>query len=591
MNHKTKKHSDRKLLFRSFQYIYPYKLKFTLAIICILSSIGTNLLGPLIWGKVLEELFRNKWKNCVCYILLTLSLELISIVIFYVQSYVFAYLNQNVIKDIKSDIFKAMLELPTKAYDEIDNGEFISRLHGDAERVANMLTERFITMLVDIFRLLGIGIASVLVSYKLAFIIFCSFPLTYYISANYGKKIREEHRVLADENDNFYSVSSEAIWGIREIKVFGLKKNRMHDFIDRADKLKTLEIKVTLLNAMSEFLCNAVIIIARIGVMVLGAYFVVNKILKISHYIAFISYTGQMANALLGVSHINLNIQDVMTALERIYKLIDGGMYTFEAYGDLEVKGVQGKVEFKNVTFGYDGEHEVLHHITFSIPAKKRTAFVGSSGSGKTTIFNLILKLYEPNQGSILIDDTEIRNVSENWLRKNLGVVSQDPFLFSMSIRDNLLLVNPEATSKELEDVCQKAYLHDFIVGLPEKYDTVLGENGVTLSGGQKQRLAIARILLRKPQIILFDEATSALDNESQGYIQKAMEAISEESTVITIAHRLSTIIESDIIYVMNEGRIVGSGTHHYLIEHNDIYKKLYQADVGIIHNNQEETS
>jgi ATP-binding cassette subfamily B protein len=263
--------------------------------------------------------------------------------------------------------------------------------------------------------------------------------------------------------------------------------------------------------------------------------------------------------------------------------LIDGLSYKAEKFGEKSIDSLNGDIKFENVSFNYGNESNVLDNLTVNIPAKSKTAIVGSSGSGKTTMFNLLLKLYDPCEGRILIDGTDINDIKEEDLRRHISVVRQEPVLFMMSIKENLLLANSKASQQEIESACKKAFIHEYIESLPNKYDSVIGENGVNFSGGQIQRIAIARALIKKSKIILFDEATSSLDNESQFYIKKAIDAIAKECTVVIIAHRLSTIIEADVIYVMNQGNLAGYGNHNSLIHTNNIYKKLYKSEVELI--------
>jgi ATP-binding cassette subfamily B protein len=324
------------------------------------------------------------------------------------------------------------------------------------------------------------------------------------------------------------------------------------------------------------------------AVIFVGGFMVANNDLVIEYFVAFYSYVGQFSGSISNISKFNLNIQKVMNTIERIFHLLDGLNYKTEKFGDKGFDIINGKINLENVTFSYDEKGIALDNITIDIPAKSRVAFVGCSGSGKSTIFNLVLRFYDTYNGRIAIDDVDIKEITENDLRRNISIVLQNPTLFNMSIKENLLLANAEASQHEIEDTCKKAYIHDYIESLPKKYDTVIGENGITLSGGQKQRIAIARALLKKSKIILFDEATASLDNESQFYIKKAIDDLTKDCTVVIIAHRLSTIIESNIIYVIDKGKIVGKGDHQTLIQNNYQYKKLYKAEVQLIQNKSE---
>ncbi len=586
MKIKILKQDDITLLKRALKYVYSYKIRFTLAFLCILGGIGIGIAQPLFWGKILDSLFQKDMKSAVPNIIFSLILGILLSIMSYFQSYIFASLNQNIIFDLKNDMYKTMLELPVKAYDEIDNGELMSRLHGDASEVANAITGTLINTVVDIIRLIAIGIAVFAISLKLALIVVITFPISFYIFNKYGKKIRASNKELSHINDIYFGESGQVIWGIREIKSLGIKKNKLNAFTNISDRLKKMIVSITLLNAKSQSLSNIINTIAQMLIAFMGGIFVVNGSLDIKYFIAFYSYSGQFSGSLLNISRLNLNLQQVMNSLERIFLLMDGLKYDPEKFGEEAIENITGNIKFESVSFSYDTKSKVLDNVTINIPSKGRTAIVGSSGSGKTTIFNLILKLYDPCRGRILIDSTDINEIREEDLRKHISVVQQEPFLFRMSIKENLLLANTKASQEEIESACKRAFIHEYIESLPDKYDSMIGENGVTLSGGQRQRIAIARGLLKKSKIILFDEATSSLDNESQFYIKKAIDSMATDCAVVIIAHRLSTIIEADVIYVMDQGKIVGHGNHRSLIHSNSIYQKLYSAEVQLINEN-----
>ena len=284
---------------------------------------------------------------------------------------------------------------------------------------------------------------------------------------------------------------------------------------------------------------------------------------------SFHGYTGEIANY---INKFNISTN-------RIKELFDNEKFNVETFGTKHIKKVKGKFEFKDVHFGYK-DKEVLKGVSFTVNPDETVAFVGKTGSGKTTIFNLLCKMYEVDKGEILIDDININELDKDTIRGNITVISQSPYIFNMSIKDNLKLVKPNLTNKEMKEALKTACLYEFVESLPNKYDTILGEGGVTLSGGQKQRLAIARALVQKTEIILFDEATSALDNETQEKITKAINNMKREYTIMIIAHRLSTIINADKIFFLNNGKIECFGSHEYLLKHSKDYKKLYETEI-----------
>ena len=292
------------------------------------------------------------------------------------------------------------------------------------------------------------------------------------------------------------------------------------------------------------------------------------------------SYLGRINWAVTSYTEFMGDYQKLVVSFERLDAILNDRMYKSEVFGDKVLSKIQGGIKFENVDFMYPNDEKVtLHNINIDIKPHVKTAIVGSSGSGKTSIFNLLLRYFDPTKGRILIDDVEISELSEDTLRSNIGVIRQDTFLFNMSIMDNFRMVKEDVTLKEVRKVCKAAYIDSYIMELPNGYDTIIGEHGINLSGGQKQRLSIARTLLKDSKIILFDEATSALDNKSQEYIKKTIDELVKDHTVVIIAHRLSTIIDADEIILLDKGKVIAVDNHKKLLK-NAKYKELYNPDI-----------
>ena len=327
------------------------------------------------------------------------------------------------------------------------------------------------------------------------------------------------------------------------------------------------------------YLENNIRSVTDLGLILLGCYLYSKSLLDIPTFVIIFNYQSKIKNLLMGIVQIVEYNKKFSVAANRIYEIIDDNKFKKEKFGSISIEKLNGNIEFKNVSFSY-GRLKVLKDMSFEIKEKEKVAFVGKSGAGKTTIFNLITKLYDTNKGKILLDGYNINELSCSTIRNNMSIITQIPYIFNFSIKDNLLLAKENATMKEIREACKMACIDDYIMNLPKKYDTMVGENGVTLSGGQRQRLSIARALLVKSEIILFDEATSALDNETQGNIKKAINNLNGKYTVLIIAHRLSTIIDSDKIYVVDDGKIIDCGSHKELLERCEYYKELYDSDL-----------
>ncbi len=378
-------------------------------------------------------------------------------------------------------------------------------------------------------------------------------------------------------------MATENLTGIREIKALGIKKNienRMHYNIDvhfqDQRKMRKYEVAYFNLNALVYFLLQTIILIT-------AGSLVVNGQMTYALFIVLESYIWKIDDVVESISDFGINYNKVKVSLNRIDEITDNRLYSDEKFGDKVLIDSEGKIEFKDVYFRYrEEEQDTLKGLNLTIEPHKKVAIVGKSGNGKSTIFNLLLRYFDATKGEIKIDGIDIKELTEESLRKNISVIRQAPFLFNLSIMDNFQIVKEDVTLEEVREVCKKAYIDDYVMSLPNQYNTIIGEGGVNLSGGQKQRLAIARTLLSNTKIILFDEATSALDNESQEYIKQTIDNLILNHTVIIVAHRLSTIMDADIIHIIDNGKLVSSGTHKELLNNSTIYRSLYTTESSI---------
>lgn len=580
---------DTALFLRAFQYLKPYKRKLILVFICIVSGIGIGLIQPLIFGKILVNIFGKDYYEVLKNIMHLVILYLLQLTTGFIQSYLFSFLSNHIIQDMRFDMYKKIHDLPVKAFDEVRTGEFMSRIHGDVALVANILTNESLGIIIDILKIIVIGITIFTISIPLSLVTILVFPILSFFIFRLGKAIKENSRGLKGINDSCYSAVQQTIIGIREIKSLGAKRANQDSFGTISSALSKKSIYLSMLNTLSQMLAQGVGFLSEIGVMLLGGYLVFKGVLRMEYYVAFTSYSKQFSGSLMHISKINANIQQCLVSLERIFGLLDNLGYPEERFGGRCIDTIEGEIAFEKICFEYLEQQPVLRDISFTIPKNGKVALVGRSGSGKSTIFNLLLRFYEARQGEISIDGINIREFNEPSLRKHISIVRQAPFLFNTSIKENLLFANPEASEEDIILACKAACIHEYVMSLPKAYNTVVGENAVRLSGGQKQRIAIARALLRNSKIILFDEATSALDNESQENIKAAIDRISQNHTVVIIAHRLSTIIEADNILVIEQGTIAGQGSHGTLINKNPVYKCLYETELNIMHTKQGE--
>ena len=304
---------------------------------------------------------------------------------------------------------------------------------------------------------------------------------------------------------------------------------------------------------------------------------IINKTGSFAFFMAMTYYVYRFMNTIELMMNLSTSIQKMKVSIERLSEILDNKLYKDEKFGIVSKTDILGNIEFKNITFKYPNEEkEIFEEFNLTIPTGKKVAIVGKSGQGKTTIFNLLLRYFDSDAGVILVDDIAIEDFTEDSLRENIAIIRQEPFIFNKTILENLKIIDPYMSLKKIRNACKLAEIDEYIMSLPNKYDTMIGEGGINLSGGQKQRLAIARALLKNSKIILFDEATSALDNDNQSKIKQAIDNLVKDHTIIIVAHRLSTIIDADVIYLIDGGKVVASGTHKQLLKKSLIYKNLY---------------
>ncbi|MDE6292273.1 MAG: ABC transporter ATP-binding protein/permease, partial [Bacilli bacterium] len=387
-------------------------------------------------------------------------------------------------------------------------------------------------------------------------------------------------KIHRHQSEKTNGLIGELIRGIRDIKMLYAKNSFVDNIEDNIDKLTESNFKMR--NVEMDYNCVIDIIydICELGLIILMIYLITIENLNIASAIVIYNYRSRIFNNLMqNVDNLLEEVRGFNLSCDRVFSILYGSEFKKEEFGTKHIKKLNGDLEFQNVFFSY-GDNPVLKGLSFKVKPNETVAFVGKSGVGKTTIFSLLCKLYNYESGSIYLDGHDINDLDEESIRNNITIISQNPYIFNMSIKDNFRLIKKDVTDKEIKKACKLACLTEFIESLPDKYNTIIGEGGVNLSGGQRQRLAIARAFVQDTKIILFDEATSALDNETQRYIQEAINNMKAKYTILIIAHRLSTIVESDRIMVVDDGKIIAEGTHKELLRKNKYYKKLYEKEV-----------
>ena len=480
--------------------------------------------------------------------------------------------------NIRKELVDNVFELKLSNFDKYSTGTFQERIKNDPQTVARVVNagQRYLTQCIT---KIGVIIYVVCINWVIGIIYICGVIMVSLIDNHVQEKSKEKNKITRESDEKVNSILSEIIRGIRDIKLLNFKNSVKNLIGNELDKNNENIVEKDTYDSLMNRVKRIVLFLTVLLVVVVGIRFVDVGMLKAADLIVLYLYYGNIFTLMDNFSSLRSCLKEYELAVERIFDLYDSNKYPKDNYGKINIKDFKGKICFEDVSFRYSKNKPVLENLSFTVDANDTVAIVGASGSGKTTIFNLITKSYDINSGKLSFDDIDINELSEETIRKNVSIITQSPYIFNMSIKDNLKLVKPNATQKEIDEVCRKACFYDYIMSLPDKYDTIIGEGGVNLSGGQKQRLAIARALLKTSKILLFDEATSALDNITQKEIQESIDNISKDYTIIIVAHRLSTIMNCNRIYMLNDGRIVDSGTHKELLKKNKEYKKLYNTE------------
>ena len=573
---------------KSFKVLWKYikddKFKLFIYVLLVILTYAPTILSAVFWGKALEELLTKNIYNFVIYLGLWEGIYIIFYSILQLpRDYLYNYFEIKFIKNASKDLYKKINNLPAIAFEKIGVGEFINRLYSDTDRVMELLA-KLIKLVCKALIVVFVLIISFKVSIILGIEIIIFGLIMGFISYKFFPKIKKVQEEIKKESDDYVKTATENITGIREIKSLGIKKIIEKDIFKKIDslyyntnKIKKSEYLYYCLNNLTYFILQFIILFTC------GYLFIEGKI-EYSVFVMIEMYIWRIDEVVESISDFGVSYNKVTVSLKRIGEILENILYEDEKFGNVNIDKVKGVIEFKDVKFKYSPyEEETLKGLNMKIVPNKKIAVVGKSGNGKSTIFNLLLRYFDVTKGEILIDGVNIKDLTEESLRNNISIIRQSPFLFNLSIMDNFKMVKEDVTEEEVRNVCKKAYIDEYIMSLPNKYNTIIGEGGVNLSGGQKQRIAIARTLLLNTKIILFDEATSALDNESQTYIKKTIDDLVKDHTVVIVAHRLSTIIDADIINVIDKGKLIASNTHEKLLKECNIYSNLYNTESSYI--------
>ena len=562
---------------RLFSYILRNKAPLLIALGIIVCLSLLQVLLPQITRYVIDVVIPEKKFNLLPWVaaaILLISL-LIGVLNFF-RSYLMSVFGQRTIDNLRNDLYKHLQKLSISFFNNQRTGDLMTRLSQNVNQIGNLVTADIADILADSFTFVVIVAYLLSTDWQLTLLLLITWPLIVYCTQVLGKSMRGAYWDVQMQSAAVNDHLQDTITNINIIKSFGNEEYEINRFSEQSRNYMEANIRAVRLWSVFFPIIDILNNLSSVVVLVFGSWEVMVGRLTIGELAAFLAYINQMNQPIRRFSKVINLIQRVVVALDRIFEILDTKPEVVEKDDAVQLTSVKGSIRFEDVEFAYNKGEPVLRNFNFEIQPGMTVALVGSSGAGKSTVAKLAARFYDPQKGRILIDDYDLRDVSLESLREQMGIVSQETLLLYGTVRDNIAYGKLDATDKEIEDAAKAANAHEFIMSFPEGYNSIIGERGVNLSGGQRQRLAIARVLLKNPRFIVLDEATSALDTESEHLIQESLSELFKERTSLVIAHRLSTIQSADTIVVMEQGCIVETGTHTELISQGGRYAHLH---------------
>ncbi|MFA6899314.1 MAG: lipid A export permease/ATP-binding protein MsbA [Desulfurivibrionaceae bacterium] len=568
---------EKYLIIRLLSFLKPHKGKICFAVASMIMVSGLNSAQAYMIKPLLDEIFvkKDRWMlNVLPFVLI--SVFMLKGIFNYFSNSLLDTLGQGIIRDLRKKIFAHIHSLPISFFHTTPTGELISRVINDSTLIQMAVSRALAGVFKDLFQVFGLVGVVVYLNWKLALIAIVFIPLAFIPVAHFGRRFRKLSTTNQQTVAQVSNILHESITGHKIVKAFGMEHYEINRFSDTVDRLFGVIVKDIKNNSLQGPIMELLGGLGITAIIWYGGHQVITGQSTPGIFFAFLTAIIMVYNPIKGVSNINSAVQQGLAGAKRIFDLLDIQSNIQDKPGAIPLPPFQKNIEFKNVSFSYDEKTDVLKNIDLTVKYGEVLALVGTSGGGKTTLVNLLPRFFDVTKGSLLIDGTDLRDVTVKSLRAQVAIVSQQTILFNDTVRNNIAYGDPTRSDEDIIAAAKAAHAYDFIKELPNGFDTVVGESGARLSGGQQQRLSIARALLKNASILILDEATSALDTESEREVQTALENLMKDRTTFVIAHRLSTIKNADRIIVLQDGRIVEEGRHENLLAANGTYTKLH---------------
>ncbi len=570
---------SKALVLRIVRYFLPYSGQTLLVMLVLAVSAVLGLLPPILIQQIIDRALPGKDLHLlILLIAASLVTTVVSGLLGVLQNYLNSYISQNIVHDMKNQMYRHLQGMPLQFFAGVRQGEIITRMTSDIAGIQGVFSSTVVNFASNLFILVSTALTLFLMNWKLALLGVIVVPLFIVPTRKMGnvrwKIAKETQEKLSEQNRIVEETLS--LSGYMLMKLFTREPRELESFQTVNAQTTRLQIRESMAGRWFMMVLTTFTSIGPLLIYLYGGYLFIQGELTVGAIVTFVALLGRLYSPVLQMTNLYVEVKRSAALFERIFEYFDMEPLITDSPQALPGRADGEDIRFEQVSFAYQPDKPALKAISFTAAAGSLTALVGPSGSGKTTITNLILRLYEPDSGVIRIGDKDIRDFTLHSLRSQIGLVTQDTYLFNGTIRENLLYAQAEATEDELTAACEAACIHDFIMKLPEGYSTMVGNRGIKLSGGEKQRLSIARVLLKNPPVIIMDEATSSLDTVSEYYIQQAMQQLMMGKTSIVIAHRLSTIMAADLILVVKDGTIAEAGNHDTLLAAGGVYSDLY---------------